>query len=143
MGRCKYPGLSYRHGKSTREYWAARAIHESNGWQSPAAPLPVIAKVRFDDRLFPEDAEFHHFCHNADDIRSALEEYGVAVIRRLYSKDVGEKKSKRAQRDQTWPKQKGTATLAVTTEVSRARRIMLISSRRNGTAFRPSCCPHS
>ena len=77
-------------GRPEGKYISAAAIHEANGWQPPAAPLPTTSKVRVDDRFLPSDGDFDHFYKNKDKVLSALEEYGVVVIRKLFSNEIGE-----------------------------------------------------
>lgn len=92
MGWIATNTTSYRMamGKPNGKYIAARATYEANGWQPPAAPLPVIAEVRFDDTFLPKEAEFEELNQNKDKVLSAMEEYGVVVIRKLYSNEIGE-----------------------------------------------------
>ena len=78
-------------GKPAGKYITAKAIHETNGWQKPAEPLPPITKIDFEDRMLPRDAEFHTLLNNRENILSALDDYGIAVLRGHFRKEVGEK----------------------------------------------------
>ena len=92
MGWVATNTTSYRMamGKPHGKYISARAIHEANGWQPPAAPLPTISEVKFDDKFLPKEADFEDLHQNKDKVLSAIEEHGVVVIRKLYSNEIGE-----------------------------------------------------
>ena len=75
-------------GKPAGKYITAKAIHEANGWQKPAEPLPLITKIDFEDQMLPSDAEFHMLLNNRENILSALDDYGIAVLRGHFRKQV-------------------------------------------------------